>query len=103
MPLTPTTRRTTVPEDTSQKIEITVVVSGVPERLTLHAHEKLEHVVREALKHSGNEGQPPSEWELRTEGGLLLEQSLTVAEAGVENGQTLFLSPKAGAGGDARR
>jgi hypothetical protein len=101
MQLTTTTRRTIVPEATSKHIEITVVVSGQPERLKLHEHEKLEHAVREALKRSGNEGQPPSEWELRTEGGQLLEQTQTVAEAGIENGQTLFLSPKAGAGGDA--
>jgi hypothetical protein len=85
------------------EIEITIVVSGQPERLKAHPHEELEHLVKEALKRSGNEGQPPSEWELRTEDGRLLDQEQTVAHAGIVNGQTLFLSPKAGAGGSARR
>lgn len=92
-----------MPEDKHRKIEIVVVVSGQPERLTIHEHERLEHIVREALKRSGNEGQPPSDWELRTEGGQLLDQAQTVGQAHVENGQTLFLSPKAGAGGAATR
>lgn len=94
-----------MPDETPRhhEIEITIVVSGQPERLRAEEHEKLERLVREALRHSGNEGQPPSDWELRTEDGRLLNQEETVAEAGVENGQTLFLSPKAGAGGSARR
>jgi Protein of Unknown function (DUF2604)/WXG100 protein secretion system (Wss), protein YukD len=81
-------------------IEITVVVSGQPERLKANEHQRLEHLVREALARSGNEGQPPSEWELRTEDGRLLDQEQTVGQAGIVNGQTLFLSPKAGAGGN---
>ena len=84
------------------EIEITIVVSGQPQRLKAKEHEKLEHLVREALRRSGNEGQPASDWELRTEDGRLLDQEQTVAEAGIENGQTLFLSPKAGAGGATR-
>jgi hypothetical protein len=84
-------------------IEITIVVSGQPERLRATEHERLEHLVREALKRSGNEGQPPSDWELRTEDGQLLDQDDTVAHAGIVNGQTLFLSPKAGAGGSTDR
>lgn len=84
-------------------IEITIVVSGQPERLRATEHEHLERLVREALKRSGNEGQPPSDWELRTEDGHLLDQQQTVAHAGIVNGQTLFLSPKAGAGGSTSR
>lgn len=85
------------------EIEITIVVSGQPERLKANEHQRLEILVREALARSGNEGQPPSEWELRTEGGQLLDQEQTVADARVANGQTLFLSPKAGAGGSTGR
>ena len=80
-------------------IEVVVVVSGQSERLKLNVHQTLEHLVREALQKSGNEGQPPSEWELRTEDGRLLEQGLRAAAAGLHDGVTLFLSPKAGAGG----
>ena len=86
-------------EKHGEKVEVVIVVSGQPERLKVKANERLEHVVREALKKSGNQGQPPSEWELRTEDGRLLDQSQTVAEAGIHSGMTLFLSPTAGAGG----
>jgi hypothetical protein len=80
-------------------IEVVVVVSGQSERLKVNVHQTLEHLVHEALEKSGNQGQAPSEWELRTEDGRLLEQSLTGAAAGLHDGVTLFLSPKAGAGG----
>lgn len=82
-----------------QNINVTVVVSGQPERLKVNLHQTVEHLVHEALQKSGNKGQAPSEWELRTEAGTLLDQAATVAAAGIHDGVTLFLSPKAGAGG----
>ena len=82
-----------------QNIDVTVVVSGQPERLKVNVHQTVEHLVHEALQKSGNKGQAPSEWELRTEDGALLDQAATVAAAGIHDGVTLFLSPKAGAGG----
>lgn len=45
------------PQD--QKIEVTVVVSAQPGRIRVNLHQKLEHLVHEALKRSGNEGQAP--------------------------------------------
>lgn len=83
----------------NQNIHVTVVVSGQPERLKVNVHQTLEHLVHEALQKSGNHGQAPSEWELRTEDGRLLDQGATVSGAGIQDGMTLFLSPKAGAGG----
>ena len=80
-------------------IEVVVVVSGQSERLKVNVHQTLEHLVHEALQKSGNQGQAPSEWELRTEDGRLLEQGQTAGAAGLHDGVTLFLSPKAGAGG----
>jgi len=80
-------------------IDVTVVVSGQPERLKVNIHQTLEHLVREALQRSGNQGQAPAEWELRTEDGHLLDQSVTVGDAGIPDGATLFLSPRAGVGG----
>jgi Protein of Unknown function (DUF2604) len=82
-----------------QNIDVTVVVSGQPERLKENVHQTVEHLVHEALQKSGNKGQPPSEWELRTEDGRLLDQGQTISAAGIQDGMTLFLSPKAGAGG----
>ena len=86
-------------EKKKETIEVIVVVSGQSERLRVNLHQTLEHLVHEVLQKSGNQGQAPSEWELRTEDGHLLEQSQTAAAAGLHDGVTLFLSPKAGAGG----
>lgn len=80
-------------------IDVTVVVSGQPERLKVNVHQTVEHLVHEALQKSGNKGQAPSAWELRTEDGRLLDQAGTVEAAGIHDGMTLFLSPQAGAGG----
>jgi hypothetical protein len=89
-----------VPEKPDQNIEVTVVVSGQPERIRVNVHQKLEHLVHEALKATGNQGQAPDGWELRLENGTLLSLSARVVDAGITSGMTLFLSPKAGAGGD---
>ena len=80
-------------------VDLVIVVSGAPEAVRINRNETLEHAVREALRESGNHGQPPEDWELRNEAGQLLALSMRPDEAGLVDGQTLFLSPKAGAGG----
>lgn len=82
-----------------QHIDLTVVVSGAPQRVRINVHQKLESAIREALRESGNTGRDLDEWELRTEDGALLDQALRADEAGLHSGQTLFLSPRAGIGG----
>jgi hypothetical protein len=84
----------------SENIDVHVVVSGQPTTLKANIHQTVEHLVKEALKESGNKGQPPADWELRTTDGTLIDQSLAIGAAGVVDGATLFLSPRAGAGGD---
>ena len=42
---------------------------------------------------------PPADWELRKVDGTLINQDLKVGEAGLTDGLTLFLTPRAGAGG----
>jgi hypothetical protein len=81
------------------EITVKVIVSGQPTSVTVHKHQKVEHLVREALNQTGNKGQPPADWELRTSDGALIEQNLTIEAAGIVNGATLFLNPRAGAGG----
>ena len=80
-------------------LDLIVVVSGSPHPVRVNVHESLEHIVREALRESGNIGQPPGDWELRTEDGSLLNQGERVEAVGLHEGQTLFLNPRAGAGG----
>ena len=78
-------------------VDVIIVVSGAPQPVSINIHERLEHAVREALR--GNPGQAPEEWELRSEDGVLIDQEQRPGEAGVTDGQTLFLNPRAGAGG----
>ena len=82
------------------QIDLTVVVSGQPQPIRVNPNQTVEHLVHEALQRSGNHGQPPSAWELRTDAGALIDQSLRVRQAGLVYGMTLFLNPQAGVGGD---
>ena len=67
-----------------ENFDVTVVVSGQPTNIKTNVHQSVEHLVKEALKESGNKGQPPAEWELRTSDGALIDQSLNVGAAWVE-------------------
>ncbi len=80
-------------------ITVNVVVSGQSTSLKINVHQKVDHLVKEALDATGNKGQPSADWELRTSDGALIEQTLTIQNAGIVNGVTLYLSPRAGAGG----
>ncbi len=84
-----------------QNISVTVIVSGQPTTAKINVHQKVDQLVREALNQTGNKGQPPSEWELRTSDGGLIEQTLTIEGAGIVSGMTLYLNPRAGAGGSS--
>jgi hypothetical protein len=81
-------------------VDVTVVVSGQSTTVKVNVHQKVETLVREALNQTGNQGQPPGNWELRTSDGILIDQNLTIENAGIIQGMKLFLSPHAGAGGD---
>lgn len=82
-----------------EHITVQIVVSGQPTSIVADVHQFVEQLVKDALKESGNKGQPPSEWELRTTDGTLVDQTLKIGAAGIVSGTTLFLSPRAGAGG----
>lgn len=80
-------------------ITVIVIVSGQSTSLTVNVHQKVEHLVHEALQRTGNEGQPPDQWELRTVDGRLIDQASTIEAAAIVMGVTLYLNPRAGAGG----
>lgn len=79
--------------------DVVVVVSGVPRAGRVNAHEPLEHLVREVLRESGDEGRNATDFELRTEDGRLLDLTSRAQDSGLVDGQILFLNPRAGAGG----
>ncbi len=80
-------------------ITLKVIVSGQSVSVKVNVHQKVDHLVREALNESGNKGQPPGGWELRSLDGALVEQALTIEAAKIVDGMTLYLNPQAGAGG----
>lgn len=82
-----------------QHLDLVIVVSGVPRPVRINLHVRLEQAVRDVLRDSGNSGQPPEDFELRTENGQLLSLDTRAGDAGLVDGQTLFLNPRAGAGG----
>lgn len=81
------------------KIDLVVIVSGQPTPVTVNGNQKITHLIHEALQRSGNTGQEPDQWELRREGGELLDGDARVGASGLTDGMTLFLNPRAGAGG----
>jgi hypothetical protein len=81
------------------KIDIVVVVSGVPQQATLNVHQPLHVVVRDVLRRSGDAGRAPEDFELRTEDGRQLDLATNGLDAHLVEGQILFLNPRAGAGG----
>jgi hypothetical protein len=81
------------------RIEVVVVVSGVPRAAEINAHEPLRNLVRDVLKASGDAGRAIEDFELRTEDGRLLDLAAKAADVGLHSGVTLFLNPRAGAGG----
>lgn len=80
-------------------LDVVVVVSGVPRPGRINVHEPLEHLVREVLRASGDEGRNAMDFELRTEDGRLLDLTVQAQQSGLVDGQVLFLNPRAGAGG----
>lgn len=84
---------------TDNHLDLVVVVSGVPRAVQANAHEPLRNIVRDVLRDSGDAGRSIEDFELRTEDGRLLDLAAKGFDAGLKDGDTLFLNPRAGAGG----
>jgi Protein of Unknown function (DUF2604) len=80
-------------------VEFAVNGEGVPVEIGIT--EPLKDAVRVALAKSGNLGRPPEDWELRTEGGTMLDQSQSAKDYSLDEGAVLYLTLKIGAGGHA--
>jgi hypothetical protein len=81
---------------TANKVQLTIVVNGEPVEVQANLNAPLQTAVNKALSESENEGQPPQNWELRTEAGVLLDTALKVSSFGFADGTVLVLSLKAG-------
>jgi hypothetical protein len=81
------------------QIHFTVVVNGEPTEVKARAGERLATIIPEALRQTGNSGQPPENWELRDEAGKLLDSQQPIGSFGFPKKVRLFLNLKAGVGG----
>jgi WXG100 protein secretion system (Wss), protein YukD/Protein of Unknown function (DUF2604) len=79
--------------------DVHIIVSGQTVDVSMNPHQTVEHLVHEALNLSGNKGQMPSDWSLKTQSGSPIGQDQTIAQAGIHNGDTLYLNPVTGTGG----
>ena len=84
---------------TSKKISITVVVNGQPTVVDALEDSALRTIIPDALRQTGNSGQPPDNWELRDVDGALLDLDKKVGDYGFPEKTRLFLNLKAGVGG----
>src|ERR1700677_4898984 len=86
----------------SHEIAVTVVVSGARLSVTGHNDQKVEHLIREALKEAGIPHPKVEDWALRfADGGAAIDPDLNIHAAGIPNGAILFLDPDEGGGGEA--
>ena len=83
----------------ADKMTLTIIVNGTPTPVEQNINTPLSAVIEKALAATGNVGQPPANWELRDEQGVLLEADRKIGSYSFPAGVTLFLSLKAGVGG----
>jgi hypothetical protein len=82
------------------KVTVTVVVSGAPQTVTVGHNQKVEHLIKEALKEAGIHHPKLEEWTLRfAKDGAVIDPAAQVDDAGITDGMTLFLDPDEGGGG----
>ena len=82
-----------------KKFEITVVVNGQPTVVFAIDDKPLGDIVPDALRQTGNSGQPPEDWELRDAEGNLLDPEKNFGDYAFPEKARLFLNLKAGVGG----
>ena len=82
-----------------KKISITVVVNGQPTVVDAIEDAPLGSIIPDALRQTGNSGQPPENWELRDADGNLLDLHKKIGDFPLSEKTRLFLNLKAGVGG----
>ena len=83
----------------NNQINVTVVVNGKAVPVTVNPNQKLEHLVREALKQAVGPGTSLDGWLLKSGEGQQLVLDQRVEDAGIEDGAKLFLNKDEGGGG----
>ena len=81
------------------KITLTIIVNGQPTEVEANLNAPLRSVIGKALEQTGNEGQGPENWELKTFEGAVLPLDQKIEEFGFTEDTKLSLSLKAGVAG----
>ena len=84
-----------------KQIEFTIVVNGQPVPVKIDRYAEVGEAVKMALTDSGNSGQPIEKWELRDASGQPIDTGNKIADSEIKEGAKLFLSLKAGIGGNS--
>ncbi|TWI77949.1 uncharacterized protein DUF2604 [Lacibacter cauensis] len=87
------------PDKGDKKINLTIIVSGTPTVVEANPKQKLQVIAQKALDSTGNKSRPLSDWTLKTRDGVVLDMNNTVESYGLVDGDQLFLTLEAGAGG----
>lgn len=80
-------------------MKLNITVNGQPADVTANVRHALHSVIPPALDATGNNGQPPENWELRDSTGLRLDTNQRISAFGFGEGARLHLNLKAGIGG----
>lgn len=89
------------PEDSKNqnKIHLTVVVNGTPTDVEANINAPLHTIIPEALRETGNTGQPQENWRVLDGNGNEFDRGRKIEEFNFGSGTTLFLSLREGVGG----
>lgn len=88
------------PKEQETTVTLTVVVNGTRTEVTAEGNDALVSVRDKALLQTNNVGRPAEDWELKTEGGDVLDLATLMRDSGFASGTVLFLSLKAGVAGE---
>lgn len=88
--------------DKKNKLDLVVVVSGEDVAVSVNPHQQVARLIEEALRESGNEGQPPEDWVLKA-GDTVISSNQTIEASGITAQTKLYLNPKRGEGGELAR
>jgi hypothetical protein len=89
------------PDETKKnsKITLTVVVNGRDTEVEANVNAPLHTIVPEALRETGNTGQPLENWRILDQPGNQLDPNRRIEEYHFVSGTKLFLSLREGVGG----
>lgn len=88
------------PQPDDPHTDLIVIVSGAETAVRVNRQQRVEHVIREALRESGTVVGRLEDWVLTRESdGSQLPHDARVADLGLLDGDRLLLNPAAGGGG----